>query len=378
MLKPSLRKKTAKRNAIELEHNRLTSLINSMADAVIAVDANLKVAIYNASALNILDSNQDITGKPLGSVLKPIDKDGLAIDMADFVAKTTRPTTNRDLLLKYSDGSQINLYISVAPVHLGYGAGGDQGYVVLMRDITQEKSLEEERDEFISVVSHELRTPVAITEGEISNAEFIVKKHAKKGSDTKVLQALDEAHKQILFLADMINDLSTLSRAERGVLQIESEQINIYDFLHELKDNYHQDAAAKGLTLKAQYPAKSLKVTTSRLYLREILQNFITNAIKYTEKGSVTLSAAASGKNGVSISVADTGIGLGKSDQQKIFDKFYRVEDYHTKSVKGTGLGLYVTKKLINLLDAKVDVNSRPGHGSIFTLTIANTPDKKK
>lgn len=352
-----------------IEHSRLISLVNSMADAVIAVDKDINVAIYNGAALNILDSNQDIQGKPLAKLFKPLDKDDAPIDITAFVKSADRPVTNRDWRLKYADGSSINLYTSIAPVHLGYGAGGEQGFVILLRDISHEKSLEEERDEFISVVSHELRTPVAITEGEISNAELMVEKGSGKD---KVTQALDEAHKQVMFLSDMINDLSTLSRAERGVLKIEAEEFAPGDLLHELQANYKAEASAKGLKITVKTAAKLPNLHTSKLYVREILQNFITNAVKYTEKGGVILHAVVADGGAIKFSVEDTGIGISKSDQEKVFDKFFRAEDYRTRATKGTGLGLYVTQKLIRLLDAKVEISSKLDKGSTFSITVSN------
>ena len=101
---------------------------------------------------------------------------------------------------------------------MGFGKEGERGYVLLLRDITKEKSLEEERDEFISVVSHELRTPIAIAEGNISNAKFVAE---KSGDLSQIKTTLNQAHEQITFLSGLINDLATLSRAERGNLSID-------------------------------------------------------------------------------------------------------------------------------------------------------------
>lgn len=190
-----------------LEHERLSSLINSMADGVIALNAAGDVLMYNGAALNILDVNSTVTGQSITNVLHIIDSNNQPVDSKAMVLRAKVPTTSRDHKLQYPDGSVINLYISIAPVHLGYGKNGDQGFVVLLRDITREKSLEEERNEFISVVSHELRTPIAIAEGNIGNALYA----AEKTKTPKEIQdALKQAHDQVLFLSDMINDLSTL------------------------------------------------------------------------------------------------------------------------------------------------------------------------
>jgi PAS domain S-box-containing protein len=349
----------------QLEHERLTSLINSMTDGVIAVDEHCKVQMYNGAALNILDLNSSMQGHTLGNMLKPVDKDDKHVDLDALILSTKIPTTNRDLRVHYNDGSTINLYLNIAPVHLGYGATGTRGFVLMLRDITREKSLEEERDEFISVVSHELRTPIAIAEGNISNAQFIAEKNA---DDTPIKAALKEAHSQVLFLADMINDLSTLSRAERGVLSLETEDISVANLIEELQSAYTQQATEKGLTLIA-YCEGQPTLKSSRLYVREVLQNFITNSLKYTEKGSVKISARES-QGGVTFKVTDTGIGISKNDQKRVFDKFFRSEDFRTRSTNGTGLGLYVTAKLARLLKAEIHVESELNHGSTFTITI--------
>lgn len=351
-----------------VERERLLSLINSMADGVIAVDSNMKIVTSNGAALNILDVNSTLIDKRLRTVLHPLDKNNQPIDIEAMVEATKIPTTTRDLLLAYGDGSKINLYLSIAPVHLGYGKHGLHGYVLLMRDITREKSLEEERDEFISVVSHELRTPIAITEGDISNAQFIV---GKSGNLEEVKSALDQAHNQIIFLAGMVNDLATLSRAERGKLVVEVQSINTAKFVKDTVESYTKDARAKGLAIKADVESDIPPLLSCELYVQEILQNFITNAIKYSEQGTIVV-AARTGDKGVIFSVKDTGIGISKGDQEKIFDKFFRSEDYRTRKTTGTGLGLYVTMKLANLLHARIDVTSQLNHGSTFSIYVPN------
>ncbi len=349
----------------KLEHERLNSLINSMADGVIAVDQYSRVQMYNGAALNILDINGSMKGHKLSTVFKPIDSDEQAVDIDELITTTTTPTTNRDLRLRYGDDSVINLYLNIAPVHLGYGTTGQRGFVLMLRDITREKSLEEERDEFISVVSHELRTPIAIAEGNLSNAQFIADKDQ---SAAPIKAALKEAHNQVLFLADMINDLSTLSRAERGVLKIESEEIDVSALVAEIGASYQSQAAEKGLRLTTKTTGTPVLIS-SRLYVREVLQNFVTNALKYTEKGSVHLEAKAS-KKGVVFAVSDTGIGISKQDQKRVFEKFFRSEDFRTRSTNGTGLGLYVTAKLARLLQADISLTSKLNHGSTFTISI--------
>lgn len=355
--------------AAAIEHERLKSLINSMGDGVIAIDEKLSIVITNGAALNILDVNSSLTGRAIYEVLNLSDKNNQPLDLKGLILATKTSQSSREWRLKYQDGSIVNLYTSIAPVRLGYGKQGMRGFVLLLRDITREKSLEEERDEFISVVSHELRTPIAIAEGNIGNAQFIYDKSKEK--NPAITDMLKQAHEQVLFLAGMINDLATLSRAERGKLEINVESINAAELVYELQKNYQPQAEVKGLELKTAIDPHLELLQSSKLYTREILQNFITNAIKYTEKGQVTIGARAK-YGGVEFYVTDTGIGISKSDIDKVFDKFFRSEDFRTRQNSGTGLGLYVTMKLVNMLHAEVDVESELNKGSTFKIFIPN------
>ncbi len=352
----------------QLEHERLSSLINSMADGVIAINQEGNVVLYNGAALNILDINSTVTGLPIAKVFHIIDQNGQPIDVSALVKATKTPTTNRDYRMRYQDGSIINLYVSLAPVHLGYGHASDQGYVLLFRDITREKSLEEERNEFISVVSHELRTPVTIAEGNLGNALFITDKLS--GLD-EIKSALKQAHEQVVFLSDMINDLSTLSRAEQSRLQVDVEPINVHKLVSSLEANYEPQAKQKDVYIRSEIDAGLELLYSSKLYVREILQNFITNAIKYTEKGGVTVSAKPV-SDGVLFRVTDTGIGITRSDQERVWDKFFRSEDFRTRQTNGTGLGLYVTMKLARLIHADIRLESEFDKGSTFEISIPN------
>lgn len=352
----------------QVERERLTSLINSMADGVIAIDEKMMIVVANGAALNILDINSTLSGKSVKDVLRLIDANNQPIDIANLVQHTQTQMTNRDWRLVYPEGSTVNLYWSIAPVRLGFGHANVKGHVILLRDITREKSLEEERDEFISVVSHELRTPIAIAEGNVGNAEFILE---KSGNLSQIKDALKEAHVQINFLAGLINDLSTLSRADRGKLEVDVEDINVHDLIKELSTNYEPSAQKKHLEILTEIDPTLELLKSSRLYVREILQNFITNAIKYTEVGSVTIGAYKK-QDGVDFFVTDTGIGINKADQEKVFDKFFRSEDFRTRQNNGTGLGLYVTMKLTRLIHANISLESELNKGSTFTIFIPN------
>ena len=255
--------------------------------------------------------------------------------------------------------------VAVSDVFLTKERLKDKKYILMIRDITKQKTLDEERDEFISVVSHELRTPVTIAEGAISNLSLAIGKDMPKQVLSK---NADITHEQVKFLATMINDLSTLSRAERGVGN-KFVELNIKDLGQKILEKYHKNADEKGLNLELVMDNNLPSIKTSELYLEELLQNLITNALKYTKEGEIKISITNNEKN-IRFMVEDTGIGISKSDQKKIFDKFYRSEDYRTRETGGTGLGLYVSSKLADKLDTKIELSSKLNHGSKFWFDI--------
>jgi PAS domain S-box-containing protein len=350
----------------KIERERLLALINSMGDAVISTTEKGQVRIYNAAASALLDTNVDLIGKQITRVLKLRDKDKNPIKLLPLLQDLHGNIVRSDLRHEFSDGETISLYLNISPIHLGYQREGERGFIFLLRDITKEKSLEEERDEFISVVSHELRTPIAIAEGSLSNVILL----QDRGADKSIItDSIKDAHEQILFLAKMTNDLSTLSRAERGV-NLEIELVDIPALLEEARTDYEKQARERNLKLVIQTSGKFQPINTSKLYVQEILQNFVTNALKYTKTGSVTITAEMDRQHRLVLRIKDTGIGISKSDQKHLFEKFFRSEDYRTRESSGTGLGLYLVKKLAERLQAKITVESRLNHGSTFTILV--------
>lgn len=351
------------------EHEEILTIVNNLADAVFSVDTSGVIYLYNAAGLNLLDTNSGIDGKKLNDVFDLEDEDGNKVDLFKEVAAAQTVTVNDSLRMRFGD-DVMRLEFTYAPIRSSFTTknptGAQEGYVIIARDVTRLKSLEEERDEFISVVSHELRTPVTVAEGTISNAQLMLDRNIN--DSTALKKSLQEAHDQVIYLAKMVNDLSTLSRAERGVAA-DPEIIDVTALAHDLYNEYHPEAEKAGLHLNLELGSHLGHVNVSRLYLHELLQNFITNSIKYTKEGTVTLRIHAHNHE-LLFEVVDTGIGISKSDQTKVFNKFYRSEDYRTRETSGTGLGLYVTKKLAKKIGTVINLKSRLNHGSTFSFSL--------
>ena len=358
---------------IERDRAKLQVLINSLGDAVLATDTDGSIILYNGSLLSLLNTHEELAGKPVKEVLG-FYFNSQKIDIIDEVIKNNKPMIRDDLSLALGE-EVLKVYTNISPVN--DKSGRNSGTIILLRDITKSKNLEEQKDEFISVASHELKTPIAIVEANISTA--LLPSYAK--IDDKAKKLLEQAHENVIFLSQLVEDLTTLSRAERGVLEIQMERVDVALLLQELVANLSPKAAKKRLSLLLGDLNNLPKIETSKIRLQEILENLIDNSIKYTQSGSVTVSASPSQKHrgGVTIFVKDTGIGIPKSDQIKIFSKFYRVEDYRTRTTQGTGLGLYIVKKLVERLGGEIGFNSVINKGSSFWVDMPNTsPSQKK
>ena len=359
-----------------LQRDRILTIVNNLADAVLSTDKRGIIRVYNAASLDLLDTNDSLNGHHIDAVLPLVNAENKPVEVTSLAKSSKVAQVFDDVWYVFDDGERVRLEVTISPIRktFRHSSSAEDGHIIILRDITKSKSLEEERDEFISVVSHELRTPITVVEASLSNLELML---GKKNVGTKVLQdAVGLAHDQILYLAKMVNDLSALSRAERGTADTK-ERIHVQSLLKSLYDTYAPQAEEKGLAFDLDAGAQLGHVEVIRLYLEELLQNFITNSIKYTKKGSVKLMAARHNDE-ITFTVKDTGIGISKSEQVKIFDKFYRSEDYRTRETGGTGLGLYVVTKLARKIGTEIQLKSRLNHGSTFSFTIPVDIEMKK
>lgn len=359
-----------------LEHERLRLLINSMADAVIATDKDGRIVVYNGAALELLNTNQTLENQSLVNYLHTFDQSKKPVNLFDLVRQEERIVKRDDILLQISDQDYLNLYVSISPIYVSYGAKADEGFMFLLRDITREKSVEMMRDEFVSVISHELRTPIAVAEANISTAMI---SDVSKNTE-QVMGMLNQAHQSIIFLASLVNDLTTLAKAERGLLEIGLSEVNPQEVVKQVQSDSQKAAVDKGLEVKTEIDPTSQPIQSSKYHVQEILENFATNAIKYTLQGAITIGVRPSPRyvGGLQFYVRDTGVGLSAHDKKKIFEKFFRVEDYRTRKTGGTGLGLYISKKMSERLGGQITFDSILDKGSVFCLDVPPVDAKGK
>ena len=241
-------------------------------------------------------------------------------------------------------------------------------YALLYKKI---KEVDQMKDEFISIASHELRTPLTSIKGYLS---LIIEETYGKIENKDMKEGLNRAVLSTQRLEVLVDDLLNVSRIEQGRLDVENKNIEIEPIIQEITDQLKVSADEKNLLLEYKKPKEKLPlILADSEKLKQALVNLIGNSIKYTEKGSIKITTEII-NNKLEIKIADTGIGMSAEEQQHLFEKFHRVQNEKTAEIIGTGLGLWITKQIIELMKGKIYLESMKGVGTQVTIRLNIKP----
>lgn len=354
-------------------------ILSAIEDGVVMAGRDNIIHLFNPAAAIITGwAAEDAVGTDFGSVLSLVDPKGQPLPPGQHpfarALANGKPVHDSNAYIATRGGKSVAISIIVSPV---LESGAPSGNVVgVIRDVTREKEEEQRRSDFISTASHEMRTPLAAIEGYLSLA--LNPKISQVDDNAK--KYLDKASAATKHLGVLFADLLTSSRAEDGRLVSYPTVVEIGETVAQVVDAERFHAKEKNLTLnyavsadkdvaggKVVRPLYYTFVDTHRI--SEVLQNIIDNAIKYTMEGSITVRLT--GDNAiVQIQVQDTGGGIPSEDIPHLFQKFYRVDSTATRTVGGTGLGLYISRKIIELYNGRIWVESALGKGSTFFINL--------
>ena len=362
-------------NKLSAVESKSDVVINAIDDGVLAISKDGNIELINPSAQQIIGWDQgDALGLNWKSVLKLVTSDGKDVeDLENPIVQSlskNQPTHNDKLFLLTSSEKRILVSIVSSPV----GTDGE-GIIVVFRDITKEKAEEREQAEFISTASHEMRTPVASIEGYLGLALNPATAHI----DEKARDFITKAHESAQHLGRLFQDLLDISKVEDGRMKNNPKIINVNEFLKDIFDGLATKASEKQLNyifmpdIVGESKEKSLQpifyANIDPDHFREVVSNLIENAIKYTPSGEVVVNVTGDDKQ-ISISVKDSGIGIPAEDIPHLFQKFYRVDNSDTREIGGTGLGLYLSRRLAEAMSGNLRVESKYKEGSTFYLEI--------
>ena len=354
-------------------------VISAIGDGVLALDDKGTVKLINPAAQQMIGwGEQDAVGFNYKTILKLQTSTGTDIsdstDPVMIALSNNKPAKDDTLSVQTQSGKSFLAYISVSPI--GTDDAHD-GVIVVFRDITAERRDERQRAEFVSTASHEMRTPVASIEGYLG----LALNPQTASVDDRARGYITKAHESAQHLGRLFSDLLDISRADDHRLKNDPHIIDVIPFIGDIVEGLKPHADEKGLDLiyrptQNEENEDGTKQVSPIFYanvdndhLREIVQNLIENAIKYTPAGSVAVDITGNDKQ-VTISVSDTGIGIPREDQAHLFQKFYRVDNTDTREINGTGLGLYLCRRLAETIGGRLWVESEYKKGSTFFVSI--------
>lgn len=365
-------------------------LVQSIPDGVIVTDREGKISLFNPAS-------EKLTGWPVNEALGIDIKLVVKLQMENgkelpedqnpfrLVLKSSQPVDTTLRLIRKDKTFTIASVVATPVIsQKGQQAGG---VAVVIRDISAARLEENRRAEFISTASHEMRTPVAAIEGYLQLA--MNDKVAR--IDSKARSFLDKALDSTHHLGQLFQDLLTSAKAEDGRIVSHPSAIEMGEFMQKLSDGLRFAAEKKGLLLDFKVGASSSDQTNQTggnnikpLYyayadpdrIQEVITNLFDNAVKYTDKGKVTVGLTGN-MEVVQLFIKDTGAGIPKEDIPHLFQKFYRVDNSATRTVGGTGLGLFICKQIIDLYHGRIWVESESGQGSTFFINLPRLSSQK-
>jgi len=348
--------------ALAREHAELSknqAILEGIADGVIVFDNQGRAIVANPAISRILDQPQE---EILGRGIEELMARGVSADDQKMVLNLLKDRQVRRSSVKFGWGEKT-LSVSFAPVH--DARGQVSGTVAVFRDFTREAEIDRMKSDFVSIVSHELRTPLTSIKGYLDLLLMGTSGPINKRQESFLRITRDNAER----LHDLVSDLLDISRIESGRIDLDVQVVSVPEIIRRVADNLRMEFSARNLTLTLDVPPRVPEVFGDPDRLEQILTNLLSNAYKYTRQGGATVRVRTR-DSVLQIDVIDTGIGISKQDQEKLFTRFFRAEDTTVRQQAGTGLGLHITRSLVEMHGGQIWVKSEPGVGSTFSFTL--------
>lgn len=354
---------------LKQEQAKANALFASIGDGAIATDVSGRIVRINQTALQLLGfSEAEVLGKWYQKVLTIEDEKGAVITPIDrpiTQAFITGASVSARLFYRTKTGGKLPVAVTVSPILLD---NKPVGAIEIFRDITHEKQLEQAKDEFLSIASHELRTPM----GAIRALVSMVLAGDYGPVNANLVEPLTDIKASAVRLVDLVNDLLNVARIEAGRTKFTLVDFNAPEALQEIVSTLEPLGKERGIpiTINTGTPT-SVQADPDKV--KQVLINLVGNSLKFTSKGSITITSYTK-KNTVEINVADTGIGVAKADQEKLFGKFVQIFSAQEGKPMGTGLGLYISRQTIRKMGGELWLkSSTPGKGSVFAFTLVRS-----
>lgn len=353
------------RATIEQEQRKLSSVLENMSETVIATDKHGEILLTNEAAGRLFKQNpHTLISKDLLTVL---ELDGKVEDINEL-------EESGSIVLDYSTDEEVFFVrANFTAIYDDHKLKTPTGLIAVLSDVTEDEKTEQERRAFVSNVSHELRTPLtsvsSYTEALLDGA----------WQDPVIApQFLQVTQDETERMIRMVNDLLQLSRVDSDEIALHREYINFNEYFQMIIDRFEMNTKDGNITFVRHIPQQDFTVWMDRDRMTQVVDNILSNAIKYSPDGGKVICRVERRVREIVVSVKDEGIGIKYDQLDKIFDRFYRVDQARTRELGGTGLGLAITRELVEAHYGKIWADSVEGEGTTVYFTLPLTSEKRR
>ncbi|MBR2474532.1 MAG: hypothetical protein IKB51_05840 [Clostridia bacterium] len=332
------------------ERVKLNAVLDNVSQSIIALDSSKRIVFANKRAFEMFNGTHHDIGRDLVFLIEKLP-----------VYEQITEHLGEDFAFNcVYDDKHLSVVITKVANEV---ICDDISAIIIVTDITNEKMIEKQKSDFFANASHELKTPITVMQG---FAEVLMN---KEGMDDTSKKQLGRIYKECLRLGSLISDMLMLSKIESGDAPVRAlSEVALEDIAKEVLDGLSEKAQSRNITSNI---VGSAKICADQTMIFELVENLVSNAIKYNKDGgSVTVSIAET-DTGVCLKVEDTGIGIEKEHLPRLCERFYRVDKSHSKRIGGTGLGLAIVKHICAISDAELSIESEFGVGTTVTVVFS-------
>jgi PAS domain S-box-containing protein len=349
-------------SSIETQRNRLEIILNSTAESILAIDKQGSIIIANHATTELTGrSLPDIIGKHINDIFI------WSQEMQPFTIDYSKIGTNTYTDLQYNDANGSQHFVKLIIAHITDAQEQKAAQTIItIHDETKSREFESMKVDFVSMAAHELRTPLAAIRGYL---ELVTYKDAEKFAPEST-KYLNQALKSTSELGSLITNLLDVTRIERGTLTFNMEKVDLATDIKQAVQDVSFTAKDKNITTTYVGPEQGYSIIADKIAIHEVINNLLTNAIKYTPAGGSVSITLTQDDNTFVARFKDSGIGIPKQAMSHLFTKFYRVHGGLSSGSTGTGLGLFISRSIIERHGGSISVESEEGIGSTFIVKL--------
>ena len=362
-MKPTVTDPKRAEEALRRAHDQTELILSSITSILIGVDQEGLVTHWNPTAEKALGVpapeiiNQSLSHSKISWELNKIFS---GIEECKAKGRSVRVD---DIRFKRRNGEQGFLGFTIIP--LRESANEYAEFILFGADITEKKRVDQLKDEFVSMVSHELRTPLTLIKEGVSQVEEGILGEINENQKKFLLVAMENIDR----LGRIVDELLDISKIEAGKLELKRDRVDVISVVRTVQAAFAHQIQGRGLELRTVLPSNKQEIYVDKDKAVQVFVNLLSNALKFTEKGSIEISVKPKG-NVVECSVSDTGVGISEADLPKVFTKFQQFTSVKGKQAKGTGLGLAISKGIVEAHGGTMTVQSQWGKGTRFTFSL--------